>query len=253
MRRAAPLLLALVVLLPHAAMSLDADLYARLLSAHTRAVDDLAGTRVDYAGLRADPAWRDLVDSVEATDPALLPDAEARKAFWINAYNVLAIDLVVQGAPRQSIRDLGSFLRPVWKRRAGRIDGRPVTLDEIEHGILRPMGDPRIHAAIVCASLSCPPLLREPYRGDTLDAQLEGSMRRFLADPRKGLRVDRKTDTLYLSSIFDWFADDFDAQGGVLSFVTRYAPEADAAWLREHGSDLRVRYLPYDWSLNRLS
>jgi hypothetical protein len=86
--------------------------------------------------------------------------------------------------PIDSIRSIGSFFSPVWKKTAGEIGGRSYTLYEIEHEILRPMGEPRIHAAIVCASLSCPPLRREPYRAAELEAQLEDNVRRWLADPR---------------------------------------------------------------------
>jgi hypothetical protein len=140
----------------------------------------------------------------------------------------------------------------VWKRRAGSIDGRPVTLDGIEHRTLRPLGDPRIHGAIVCASLSCPPLRREPYRAETLDAQLDDNVRRWLADPRKGAAVDPEAGVLLVSSIFKWFDEDFEAQGGVLAFVERYGPEEVRALVSERGGRVRIRHLDYDWSLNDL-
>lgn len=110
------------------------------------------------------------------------------------------------------------------------------------------MGEPRIHAAIVCASLSCPPLRREPYRAADLDAQLEDNVRRWLADPRKGARIDRSARTLYLSPIFGWFEDDFGHD--VLSFVAAHLPPEEASWIRTQGSALRIRDLGYDWSLN---
>jgi len=172
---------------------------------------------------------------------------DARLAFWINAYNILAIDLVRRHYPIDSIRSIGGLFSPVWKERAGEIGGRAYTLHEVEHEILRPMGDPRIHAAIVCASLSCPPLRREPYRAATLDAQLEDNVRRWLADPRKGVLIDRSTKTLYLSRILDWFAMDFG--DGVLPFVTAHLPDEQASWIRAQRG-LRIRYLEYDWTLN---
>ena len=104
------------------------------------------------------------------------------------------------------------------------------------------------HAAIVCASLSCPPLRREPYRAATLDAQLEDNVRRWLEDPRKGVRIDRSARRLYLSPILDWFAEDFG--DGVLPFVAAHLTSQDAAWIRAQGKALRVRYLHYDWRLN---
>ena len=233
------------------AAALDLDLYAQLLERHTRAVEDIASTRVDYAAVSRDPDWRLLLRSLEASQTDALEGREAM-AFWINAYNILAIEVVARNYPVASIKDVGSLLRPVWKRRAGTIDGREVTLDGIEHRTLRPLGDPRIHGAIVCASLSCPPLRREPYREEPLDAQLDDNVRRWLADPRKGVAVDPDGRTLRASSIFKWFAKDFEAQGGVLAFLERHGPDAVRALLREEGERIRLRYLDYDWSLNDL-
>ncbi len=245
------LMLPLLLAAPARAAALDLDLYARLLAEHTRSVGDLAQVRVDYAGLRSDPAWERLVESLEASDPDALSSRNERLAFWINAYNILAIDVVVEHHPVESIKDVGSFLRPVWKRTAGRIGGEAVTLDQIEHEILRPMGEPRIHGAIVCASLSCPPLLREPYRVATLDAQLDANVRDWLAHPEKGARVEG--EMLYLSSILKWFSEDFEAQGGAVAFAAAHAPEALGARIRALGGDPDVRWLDYDWSLNDLA
>ena len=233
------------------ATAVDLDLYGQLLEKHTRAVEDIASTRVDYATVSQDPDWRHLLSSLEASRADALVGRE-KLAFWINAYNILAIDIVARNYPVESIKDVGSLLRPVWKRQAGIIDGRNVTLDEIEHRILRPLGDPRIHGAIVCASLSCPPLRREPYRATDLDAQLDDNVRRWLADPRKGAAVDPGDRSLRVSSIFKWFSEDFEAQGGVPAFLERYGSEEVRALLREEGEGVRIRYLDYDWSLNDL-
>jgi hypothetical protein len=238
--------------LPQPAAGLDLGIWARLLAEHTREVPDIAGTRVDYTALRGSAAWPRLLESLDRADPAALASTPERLAFWINAYNVLAIDVVLRHYPLASIRDAGSLLRPVWKRAAGRVGGKARSLDEIEHAILRPLGDPRIHGAIVCASLSCPPLLREPYRSESLDAQLDANVRRWLADPRKGVRVDPAADRLELSPIFDWFEEDFAAAGGVLAFVERFAPVSVAEWLRARGGDVELRSLEYDWHLNDL-
>jgi len=233
------------------AKATDLDLYATILAQYTRDVTQTVGTQVDYRGLRKSEQWPRLVDSLRASDPSRLHSAAQKKAFWINAYNILAIDRVVQGHPQQSIRDLGSLFRSVWKQPAGDIGGNPVTLDQIEHEILRPMGDPRIHGAIVCASTSCPSLLREPWRADRLDEQFDRAIRRWLADPTKGASIERESNRIRLSSIFKWFAEDFAASGGVLRFVAGYLDESDAEWLRAHADDVEVVYLDYDWSLNR--
>jgi len=234
------------------ARGIDAALWGAILARHTREVGDAAGVRVDYRGLRESSDWTRLVAGLgDATPPG--PDRRAGQlAFWIDAYNILAIDLVVRHPGIESIRDIGSLLRPVWDREAGSVGGRARSLGEIEHEILRPLGEPRIHAAIVCASVSCPSLRREPFAAERLEDQLDDQMRRWLADPAKGLRVDRASGTLHLSRVFDWFAEDFERGGGVLAFVSRYAPASEREWLAARGDEVRIRYLPYDWSLNAL-
>lgn len=247
------LALAACLLLAPRATALDLDLYDRLLERFTVAVPEVVGTKVDYRGLGASADWERLVASLAASDPAALAGRDAVLAFWIDAYNVLAIDLVVQGEPVASIRDLGSLLRPVWKREAGRIGGRAYTLDQIEHDILRKLGEPRIHAAIVCASTSCPSLRREPFTAGRVEAQLDDAMRRFLADPRKGLRVDAAHHALVLSRIFEWFEEDFAKAGGVRAFVRPYLSDAARADLDRAGADAAISYFDYDWALNDLA
>jgi hypothetical protein len=225
----------------------DTAAFARLLARHTAEVADLSGVAVDYAGLRADADRAAALAALAACRPEALVTRAEQLAFWINAYNLLALDLVAQAWPVASIRDLGSLLRPVWKREAGQAGGRARSLDEIEHAILRPLGEPRIHGAIVCASRSCPPLAREPYTPEGLDAQLDASLRRWLADPRKGARLDAAGGTLWLSPVFDWFEEDFAAAGGAVAFVRPYMPEAVRAALP---AAPRLRFLDYDWSVN---
>ncbi len=232
--------------------------YAVVLDAHTRAVDAKVGTRVDYRALAADPRWRGVVTALAQVDPRVLEGRAARLAFFVNAYNVLAIDLVAAHYPVDGIRDIGSFFSPVWKRDAGKIGGRAHSLDEIEHEVLRPMGDPRIHVAIVCASVSCPSLRREPFAAAHIDAQLDSAARAFLAQREKGMRIDRAEGTLWLSRIFKWFEGDFDgvkadapgAPGGVVAFVSRYVAPEDRAWLSANHATLDIEYFDYDWSLN---
>jgi Protein of unknown function, DUF547 len=243
-------LAALALAAPAAAF--DEALYASLLERHTLPVADLARVRVDYAALATSSDWRRLVHSLAETDLSALRTREQQLAFWIDAYNILAIDLVARHYPVASIRDIGSLLRPVWKRPAGVVGGREVTLDEVEHEIVRPLGEPRAHAVVICASTSCPALSREPLVPERLDAQLDAAARQWLADPGKGLRIDRGANAIELSKIFDWFAEDFAAAGGVLGFAARYAPEADREWLRAHGASARIRYFEYDWAVNAL-
>jgi hypothetical protein len=229
---------------------LDLGLYGSVLQANTKSVSELEGTRVDYAALRLSPQWADVVKSLALCDPAKQTTREQQLAFWINAYNVLAIDLVATHWPIESIKDIGSFLFPVWGRTAGQIHGVAYTLDEIEQGKLRPLGDPRIHAAIVCASRSCPSLAREPYTAEEVDAELDAAFARFVADPRKGFVIQREPATVRLSSIFKWFAEDFDKQGGALSMIGRYLNVEDRAWLEQNARTARREYMSYDWHVN---
>jgi hypothetical protein len=246
--------LALLLTPAHAARAggaddLDLAGYERLLEAHTRATDSLAGTEVDYTALVHSPELDTLVRQIESSRPSEL-DRPGRLAFWINAYNILTLDLVRKNLPIASIKDIGSFFSPVWKRTVATIEGDSINLDTIEHAILRPMGEPRIHAAIVCASKSCPPLARLPFRAKSLGADLDDAMRRFLANRAKGVAIDRVSSSIRVSKIFDWFESDFEVQGGVRAVIAAHLPPSDAAWLRGPGSEARLTYFDYDWTLN---
>jgi len=196
---------------------------------------------VDYQGIKADPLFQKTVDGIEAFNPRQLADKNERLAFYINAYNIYAIKMVADHLPLKSIKDIGSFFSPVWKKNIGRIVGKAISLDEIEHAILRSMGEPGIHMVIVCASVSCPDLRNEPYTAARIQEQLDDQTNAFLNNSGKGIKV--KGNDLYISKIFDWFEEDFEASGGVKSFILKYRKTL-------HPS-VRVNfYLTYDWNLN---
>jgi hypothetical protein len=252
----APLCLFVFAFLAEPARAAAADryevLYASLLESHTAKVEAAVGTVVDYRGLLRAPAasqWQRLLrELASAPEPTSRDEA---LALWTNAYNILAIDMVLRHYPVESIRDIGSLWRPVWKQPAGTAAGRAVTLHEVEHEILRPLGDPRIHAAIVCASTSCPSLWRRPYAAARIDDELDDAMHRFLASSEKGLEIDRAGQRVRVSRIFKWFREDFDVLGGVAASLRRYAPEAVREWLETSGREAAIDYLPYDWALNQ--
>ncbi len=201
---------------------------------------------VDYAALEEDPDWIELLKELE-TEP--VPEGkDARMAYWINTYNILAIKVVLSEYPVDGIKDVTPWYKSVWKVDAGYAAGEMRTLNEVEHEILRHMGDARIHGAIVCASVSCPDLRREAFRAENLDQQLDSQMRVFLANRDKGARVSGNGDTLALSSIFDWFAEDFEEHSGsVKAFVKEYLPKDQAGKITENTD---IEYMDYDWSLN---
>jgi Protein of unknown function, DUF547 len=228
---------------------IDLTLYDRVLKSHTRSVDEVVGVRVDYAAIAKDAEWERLVRQVQKAIPSQL-DREEQLAFWINAYNILTIDLVAEHYPVAGIKDIGSFFSPVWDIEVATIEGRSISLGGIEHETLRPMGEPRIHAAIVCASISCPPLSRTAFRAETLEEDLSKAMRAWLGNPGKGIRIDRTRRRITISKIFDWFEEDFEADGGVLAWIARYVSSDDAHWIRGEGAKSSIRFFDYDWSLN---
>jgi Protein of unknown function, DUF547/SNARE associated Golgi protein len=228
------------------------DAYARLLRVHVRP-GEVGGIRlnlVDYRAVKADPAYAEALAALaEARVEALGSDAE-REAFWINAYNLLAIKAVLDQYPTVSIKDGGSLFSPIWKKSIGAVGGTPYSLDAIEHGILRKaFREPRVHFAIVCASLSCPDLRPEPFVAARLGAQLDGQTAAFLGNPAKGFAPGADGRSARVSSIFKWFAGDFESSGGVAAFIRAKAASDVAVRIRAL-TDAGLSYLDYNWSLN---
>jgi hypothetical protein len=219
-------------------------------------------TAVDYAGFARDR--KALATYLETL--AAVPDADYRRwswpqrqAFLINAYNAATVELVLTRHPKlDSIKDIGGLLGNPWKKAFVPLLGKTRSLDDIEHGLLRgarEYRDPRIHFAVNCASIGCPALRPEAFVAARLDAQLEDQTTRFLRD-RSRNRLETTADgrpTLALSSIFDWYGDDFKAGGGVAAFVARHADAigASPAQVQALRADrVRLRFLDYDWALN---
>jgi uncharacterized membrane protein YdjX (TVP38/TMEM64 family) len=235
--------------LAHAA---DEDAYAKLLRVHVRpgTINGITLNLVDYRAVKADPTYAQALAALAETRPEALPSDAARLAVWTNAYNLLALKAVLDGYPTTSIRDGGSLLSPIWKKKIGVVGGTAYALDEIEHGILRKtFRDPRVHFVIVCASLSCPDLRPQPYEAARLEAQLDEQTAVFLSNPTKGLQAGSDGKTARVSSIFKWFAGDFAAAGGVAAFIRSRAEPGLAARLARL-EDTGLSYLDYDWSLN---
>jgi hypothetical protein len=236
------LLLPLILPLMAVAEEPDWSAYETLLANHVKA-GEKHGVRlnlVDYPRLAQSTAFGQLVAEVRAFDVTRLEGQAERLAFYINAYNILTIQLILDHWPVASIKDIGNWFRGPWDIvMLENADGR-LSLDDIEHGIIRPMGEPRIHFAVNCASVSCPDLRTEPYRGATLSTQLDAQVERFLAEAGKGLSTgDAK---LRVSRLLDWYASDFEAEGGVIPFLHRYGQARQFAKVDA--------YLSYDWSIN---
>lgn len=233
--------LCMAVATPALAAEPDATHYATLLEKYVK------NGVVDYNGFKSEEKELDrYLGILEKTDTGKL-DRNEKFAFYVNAYNAWTIKLILTGYPGvKSIKDLGNILKSPWKKKICRIDGKTITLDDIEHNILRPVfKDPRVHFAIVCASKSCPPLKSEPFRANGLDTQLDDAAKGFINNPENN-RLEGTT--LYASRIFDWFAGDFDKD--IVGFFLKYAQGDLKTALGENRDKIKVRFLEYDWSLN---
>lgn len=246
---------------------------AALMGELKRAAIAPAGEVVDYAALNRAlaPIRSDLYAGLTAFDPAALPDRAHRLAFWINLYNVLILDAVLSFQVRKSVVGVTRGLMRFFEKAAYRVGGLRCSANDIEHGVLRanrghPYGrgaqfaaaDPRrawvvdpmetrIHFALNCASRSCPPI--RVYAAADMAAQLDLATRAFVTADTE---VDGQASTLSVSAIFKWYRDDFQAAGGVIPFIVRHLPEADArrALLTRPETAWRLRYQKYDWGLN---
>lgn len=262
------LLLVPLAATPAFGQSFDHSAYATVL---TNFVHD---SRVDYAALQIGRETLDRyigqLSEVSAEEFADWP-REERIAYLINAYNAMMMRIVIDHYPikagsffslkrhthpNNSVRQIPGVFDGIHYR----VAGEEMTLDDIEHGHLRPEYDePRVHFALVCAAVSCPPLREEPFEGARLDEQLDEQGRTFLNDPRQN-RIERERGRVYLSKIFDWFGDDFgtylpasgyngnDKARAVLAFVSRYLLSRDVEYLKNER--YKVEHLDYDWTLN---
>ena len=221
--------------------AVDHSLYAELLKKYV-----IKGN-VHYAGLKAEEAkLNQYLKVLEKVNPDSLSRDE-RFAFYVNVYNAWTIKLILTKYPDiKSIRELGFLNSGPWKKKVVRLQGQMISLDHLEHDILRPgFKDPRVHFAINCASKSCPPLRSEPYRADVLNQQLDDATRSFINNP-ESYRLEERD--LYVSRIFKWFSEDFNEDA--LGFFLQYANGELKMNLATQAERINVQYLEYDWSLN---
>lgn len=233
----------------------------------------VSGGRVDYRGLKDDPySLLEYLRQIGGTQQESVRSwsRDEQLAFWLNAYNAAALRIVIERYPIRarwiaSLRYPANSIRQihaVFDKLTQRVAGKPRSLDEIEHGILRPeFREPRIHMALVCAAKGCPQLRDEPYTGASLDPQLEDQSLRFIRDPEK-FRISRRDAVIWVSPIFKWFGEDFapryaplgpphtkdPVERAILGFARKYLDDVDRRFIDAGG--YRVRFLDYDWSLN---
>jgi hypothetical protein len=234
-----------------------------LLKKHVTYVQNGNASRVDYAGFAKDRASLKAVLDTYSKVPKADFDKWSKaqqQAYLINAYNAFTIEKILTKYPGiKSIRDFGGVFGNPWKDKFFTLFGQPSYLDQIEHETLRKEGvydDPRVHVAVVCASIGCPMIRNEAFTADKVEAQMEDGMKRFLSDRTRN-RYNPETKKLEISRIFDWYGKDFDKghKGftSVKATLAKYADQlaespADRALVRDQKAD--VAFLDYDWSLN---
>jgi hypothetical protein len=210
--------------------------------------------RVNYRGWKASAADSGKLDAylnhLSAASLGAGASRNAKLAFWINAYNALTINGILREYPTSSIRNHTArlFGYNIWKDLHLLVEGKSYSLHEMEHDVLRKMGEPRIHFAIVCASIGCPRLLDQAYTAESVESQLTGNAEAFFAEPSK-FRFDVTGNQLWVSPILDWFAEDFG--NSQVDQMRRIAPWLPVAARRLAASgQAQVNYLSYDWDLN---
>jgi len=211
---------------------LDHKLWSELLTKHVSESGE-----VNYKSFKKDSVkLKDYISYLAKNTPSDSATKNEKLAYWINLYNVLTVDLIVRNYPIKSIKDI----KNPWKQRLWETANLSYNLDEIEHDILRKMNEPRIHFAIVCASISCPKLQNKAFKANTLDAQLTKATKAFLADNTKN---EITKNQLNLSKIFKWFRKDFETNGTVIDFINQYTSTTIS-------KDAKINYKDYNWNLN---
>ena len=234
-----------------------------LLKQHVMVAASGNASTLRYAALQAQrPALKAYLDTLSAVSAASYGawSRSQQLAFLINAYNAFTVELILTRYPDlKSIKDLGGFLQSPWKKKFFQLLGQERSLDEVEHEMIRAPGvfdDPRIHVAVVCASIGCPMLRNEAFVAERLDAQLDDALRRFLSD-RSRNRFDASSGTLSVSKIFDWYRKDFErGHKGYDSLQTLFARHAEAlgatpqSQAEIRAGRYKLAFLDYDWALN---
>ena len=230
-------------------LTVDHSTWQTLLDDYLVSDTDDGVNLFDYAGLIDDDRQPldDYMALLEQTDPLALNRAE-QKAYWFNLYNAATVRLILDNYPLQSITQLGSNPTEFgpWNEDAVVINGIDLSLNDVEHRIIRPLyNDYRIHFAVNCASIGCPNLAAEAFIADTLDEQLDTAANEYLTHPR-GLEI--QGSTLNLSTLFKWYADDFGAnQTEVLATLAKHTSEETQLALSNFNGSPNY---DYDWSLN---
>ena len=254
--------------------SLAEDIKSSLIQIKSLAFSE--NGKVDYQKINQGPlyhSYRELTGELSPFDYRTLNSIEEKLAFWINLYNALVIDAVIQENVRKSVTESRLGIMAFFQRAAYQINGLRFSLTDIEHGVLRANRgfpyfpgphfasndprretviqsfDPRIHFALNCASNSCPPI--GVYTPDKIQDQLDLAARNFI---NSDLVINSNLETISISKIFHWYQDDFGGDSGIISFLMKYIIDQDTKrWLSNNQPSIKIQYHPYDWGLNKIS
>lgn len=197
---------------------------------------------VNYEAWAKDPRHAKVKNQILRTNATQLKSKNEKLAYWINTYNLLTIDLITREKETESIKNLGSLFSSPWKKHRWNVNGKALSLDDIEHNIIRKLNDARIHFAINCAAKSCPDLRTEAYRSNKLDAQLRHQVQLTLNNSSKGF-LQEKGNAVKVTKVMDWFREDFN-QGNLHTWLTPYKKQSV-------NKNTQIRFFAYDWSLNK--
>ncbi|MGJ8548776.1 DUF547 domain-containing protein [Winogradskyella wichelsiae] len=196
-----------------------------------------ADGNVDYKGLKSNyKTLQSYIELLKTNQPSDNWTKNDKLAYWINAYNALTIDLILKNYPIKSIKDI----KDPWDQRLWKLGTTWQNLNDIEHKILRSMNEPRIHFAIVCASISCPKLQNTAFTASKLEDQLTNATKEFLADTTKN---ELSKEQIKISRIFKWFKKDFETNGSLIDFLNQYSDV-------KISNSAKKSFKDYDWNLN---
>tara|TARA_R110002073_G_scaffold221808_6_gene382018 strand:+ start:6231 stop:6935 length:705 start_codon:yes stop_codon:yes gene_type:complete len=215
-----------------AAQSLDHSRWNDMLQSYVN-IDG----KVNYKSIKADEKNLEIyLNTLSENTPQDSWTKAEKLAYWINAYNAFTIKLIIDNYPIKSIKDI----KQPWDKKFIDIDGKLISLNQIEHDILRKMNEPRIHFAIVCASVSCPKLQNTAFEPSKIEEQLTNATKEFLADSSKN---NISQESIKISKIFDWFSKDFTQDGSLINFLNQYSEVTISP-------SAKKQFKNYNWALN---
>ncbi|MCP3927347.1 MAG: DUF547 domain-containing protein [Desulfobacterales bacterium] len=249
------IILTLLLIYPFVAHTFDHNhtLYDNILKKNIKLIDKGIQSKVNYSALKKDSKkFEKYLTQLSAVTKKEFDSWSKNQqlSFLINAYNAFTIELILKNYPVKSIKETGSFFKGPWKVKFINLIGKKISLDDIEHELIRKKGiydEPRIHFAVVCASIGCPAIQNEAFTAEKLDLMLEKGLINFLSDQTRN-RYNKREKVFEVSKIFKWYDGDFKKRyGSVIKLLNSYGKYITA---KPSKNITDIEYLNYDWNLN---